>query len=248
MIKLERNFIPPFFTDENIAVLTHLYKTEGKHVWQNDSVKEACLTLGNRKCAYCEVVLNQKSTYMEVEHFKHKDDYPDEVIQWDNLLPSCRHCNGTKSDHDVVAEPIINPCVDNPSDHIYLKAYRIKGKSSLGDMTVDALNLNDLEHYVTERCKVGTFIEEQIEKAVKKLSNYSAVPNPARKRELNKVIKALLNQCQKSALFSAVSSTMLHSNEEYEMVRLEMITYGIWTEQFEELHQSSLVLILSTSK
>lgn len=248
MIKLERNFNPDFFTDQNVLSLTLLYQTNGKHVWQHDDVKNACLQLSNNKCAYCEVELNNKSTYLEVDHFKHKDKYPDDVIKWENLLPSCRHCNGTKKDHDVEAEPIINPCNDVPSQHLYLKAYRIKGKTPLGEMTEDVLNLNDAEHYVIERCKVGTLIHEKIEESESKFINYSLNPIPARKREVNKVMRALLNQCQKNALFSAVSATTLHESNEYNELRLKMIASGIWSEQFETQHQSSLALKLSTTK
>lgn len=248
MIKVERNFTPVFFRPTRVAELTQLYKSNNTHVWQNQNVKEACLMLGNNKCAYCEVILNQKSTYLEIDHFKHKDYYPDDVIEWNNLLPSCRHCNGTKSDHDVVVEPIINPAVDNPADYIYLKAYRLKGRNPLGVMTVEVLNLNDSEHYVMERCKVGTFIEESIEKAEEKLKNYLDSPIPARKRELNKIIRSLLNQCQKSALFSAVSSATLHDSKEYATIRSTMEALDIWSEQFEGLHQNSLALRLPTSK
>lgn len=248
MIKIERNFTPVFFQPAHVAELTKLYKSNNTHVWQNQDVKDACLALGNNKCAYCEVILNQKSTYLEIDHFKHKDDYPDDVIEWNNLLPACRHCNGTKNTHDVVAEPIINPAVNNPADYVYLKAYRLKGKNPLGVMTIDVLNLNDSEHYVTERCKVGTFIEENIEKAERKLQSYLDSPIPARKRELNKIIRALLNQCQKNALFSAVSSATLHDSEEYASIRSAMEGLGIWSEQFEELHQNSLALRLPTSK
>ena len=248
MIKIERNFTPLFFTPGNVAALTYAYKNHKTHVWQNKEVKDACLTLGNNKCAYCEVILNQKSTYLEIDHFKHKDDYPDEVIEWNNLLPACRHCNGTKSDHDVEQEPIINPALNNPVTHIYLKAYRLKGRDSLGDKTIEVLNLNDSEHYVTERCKVGNFIEEKIEEAEKKLQKYLESPIPARKRELNRILGALLRQCQKNSLFSAVSSTTLHESDEYASIRSEMIACEIWTPQYEELHQNSLALRLHTSK
>ncbi|MFE0587959.1 HNH endonuclease [Pantoea vagans] len=220
------------------------YKANNNHVWQHQDVKDACLDLSGKKCAYCEVILNQKITYLEIDHFKHKDKNPDDVIQWENLLPSCRHCNGTKGDHDVVLEPIINHAINNPADHLYLKAFRLKGKDRLGEMTVDALNLNDSEHFVTERCKVGTFVAENIEVADEKLRNFIASPIPARKTALNKVIKALLNQCQKNALFCAVSSATLHDSEEYASVRSMMIAHDIWTTQFEELHLLSLKLRL----
>lgn len=248
MIKIERNFTPLFFTPVNVDVLTNAFKKNDTHVWQHKDVKEACLTIGNKKCAYCEVILNQKSTYLEIDHFKDKNDYPDEVIQWENLLPACRYCNDTKSDHDVVNEPIINPAVDNPYEHVYLKAYRLKGRDPLGEMTIEVLNLNDSEHFVTERCKVGSFIEEKIEEAEIKLQNYIFSPIAARKRELNKIIKALLNQCQRNALFSAVSATSLHESGEYAGIRTEMIRQNIWTMHFENLHQNSLSLRLAISK
>lgn len=248
MIKIERNFTPVFFTPAHVAALTNAFKTSKAHVWQHKDVKEACLTLGNNKCAYCEVILNQKSTYLEIDHFRHKDYYPNEVIEWNNLLPSCRHCNGTKNDHDVVAEPIINPGVHNPAEHVYLKAYRLKGIDSLGEMTIEVLNLNDSEHYVIERCKVGSFIEEKIEEAEMKLQNFISSPIPARKRELNKVMRALMKQCQKDALFSAVSATSLHESEEYADIRNKMISHNIWSQQYESLHQNSLSLRLPVSK
>ena len=79
--------------------------------------------MSNQKCAYCEGRLDLKSDYMEVEHFRDKKDYPNDVLIWENLLPSCKHCNGNKSSHDVVSEPIINPFVDVPREHIFLKSY-----------------------------------------------------------------------------------------------------------------------------
>lgn len=248
MIKLDRNFTPEFFSPENVENLTLHFKNTRAHVWQHQSVKDACLELGNNKCAFCEVILNQKSTYLEIEHFKDKDSYPDDVIQWENLLPACRHCNGTKGTHDVVEEPIINPTVHHPADHLFFKAYRIKGKTALGTMTEDVLNLNDSEHYVIERCRVGTFISEQLEEADKKFENYLNNPIPARKREVTKIARALLNQCQKSALFSAVSATVLHQSSEYISLRKNMTQNGIWTGQLEELHQSSLLLCLPSSR
>lgn len=248
MIRIVRNFTPLFFTPDNVAALTDAFKKHNTHVWQHKEVKEACLTIGNNKCAYCEVVLNQKSTYLEIDHFRDKSDYPDEVIQWENLLPACRHCNGTKSDHDVADEPIINPAADNPADHIYLKAYRLRGRDPLGEMTIEVLNLNDSEHFVTERCKVGCFIEEKIEEAEKKLQNYISFSNSARRRELNKVMRALLKQCQKNALFSAVSATSLHESEEYACIRNTMIEHNIWTPQYESLHLDSLSLRLPVSR
>ena len=39
----------------------------------------------------------------EVKEFDPKSIYPDLVVAWDNLLPSCPHCNKEKSSHDTGA-------------------------------------------------------------------------------------------------------------------------------------------------
>lgn len=60
----------------------------------------------------------------DVDHFKPKSIYPDLVVKWENLLPSCPHCNKEKSSHDTGAEPIVNPSEDDPREFFYLKDYR----------------------------------------------------------------------------------------------------------------------------
>lgn len=248
MIKLDRNFTPVFFNPSNVQKLTEKFKTQGSHVWQSQDVKNACLKLGNNKCAFCEVILDQKSTYMEVEHFQHKDHYPDNVIEWNNLLPSCRHCNGSKGTHDVVKEPIINPCIDKPAEHFYMKGYRLKGKTPLGVMTEEVLDINNITHYVTERCRVGTFISESIEEAEIKYERYKENPIPQRLREVRKVLRILLLECQNTALFSAVSATVLHDTAEYATLKEKMLSDSSWTVQLDELHHNSLQLKLPTTK
>lgn len=119
--------------------------------------------MSNQKCAYCEGRLDLKSDYMEVEHFRDKKDYPNDVLIWENLLPSCKHCNGNKSSHDVVSEPIINPFVDVPREHIFLKSYLYKPKDELGKSTIYVLDLNDCTRLVIARCTLGTEINKRLE-------------------------------------------------------------------------------------
>lgn len=70
---------------------------------------------------------------MKVEHFEDKFDYPDKVMVWENLLPSCKKCNSSKNTHDVIAAPIINPFIDEPKNELYFRLYHIKGKSPKGE-------------------------------------------------------------------------------------------------------------------
>ena len=37
---------------------------------------------------------------MEVEHFEDKKNNPNKVIEWENFLPSCKRCNGSKFTQD----------------------------------------------------------------------------------------------------------------------------------------------------
>lgn len=242
MIKLERNFIPEFFSRENISELTDKFKRDGTPVWHHPEVKAACLALGHGKCAFCEVKLEEASTYNEVEHFKDKKTYPDDVIQWVNLLPSCRHCNGSKLSHDVVLHPIINPCNDMPSDNLYMIGYRIKGRTSLGDMTVSTLNFNHREHKFIPRCKAGYIILDSLEDALDKLEWYLQAPSIRRKNILQNMVEAILDECQKTAQFSAVSATVLHDSDDYDRLRTDMQFHDLWTDYMQELHIDSQAL------
>ncbi|MCU6671396.1 hypothetical protein M8013_22000 [Enterobacteriaceae bacterium H4N4] len=245
MIKLERNFTPEFFTREDLDSLTNQFKKEGTTVWHHHEVKSACLKLSDGKCAFCEVKLEEASTYNEVEHFKDKKTFPDDVIQWENLLPSCRHCNGSKQRHNVVLEPIINPCNDLPSEHLYMRGYRIKGKTTLGEMTVNVLNFNHKDHKFIPRCKAGDVIERSIDNAIEKLEWFMDRQDVRRKNIFLNYVEALLGECQKDSPFSAVSATTLHNSDDYKLLKGVMEVQGIWTDYMQTLHDDSLGLILA---
>lgn len=248
MIKLERNFTPEFFVREDLAALTNEFKVHDKSVWHHPEVKAACLKLSNGKCAFCEVKLEEASTYNEVEHFKDKKTYPDDVIKWENLLPSCRHCNGSKQRHDVVAHPIINPCLDIPSEHLFMRGYRIKGRTSLGEETVDTLNFNHREHKFIPRCKAGEVIDQGIDDTLEKLGDYLQNPLTRRKNKLMNMVEAVLGECQKTAPHAAVSATVLHSSEDYAKLKETLIALSLWTDYMHKLHEDSLVFVLSGNR
>ena len=90
MIKLQREPKPEFLTKEKVSDLTAHFKANPKvTVWKHEEIGKILLKSSTNKCAYCECVLQIEDSYMQVEHFKDKDTYPDDVINWDNLLPSC---------------------------------------------------------------------------------------------------------------------------------------------------------------
>ncbi|HEM7578019.1 TPA: hypothetical protein U2J86_005071 [Serratia marcescens] len=248
MIKLERNFTPDFFIRMDLQSLTQEFKDNGTAVWHHQEVKAACLKLSDGKCAFCEVKLDEGSTYNEVEHFKDKNKFPDDVIRWENLLPSCRHCNGSKQRHNVVLNPIINPCNDLPPEHLYMVGYRIKGKTDLGITTVDVLNFNHREHKFIPRCKAGEIIDSSIDDAIEKLNCFIEHPSTRRKNILMNLVEAILDECQKKSPFSAVSATMLHRSAEYAHLKVTMQANDLWTDYMQELHDESLKLTLPSTR
>ncbi|OQY54394.1 MAG: hypothetical protein DRR08_10845 [Candidatus Parabeggiatoa sp. nov. 2] len=88
-------------TDDVVQELTTCYVTNGTSVWKKPYIIRALLKMSSDKCCYCECNVTEESNYLEVEHFQPKSLYPDKVVVWDNLLPSCKRCNGTKRDHDT---------------------------------------------------------------------------------------------------------------------------------------------------
>ena len=54
-------------------------------------------------CSYCEMKLDAT---LDVEHVQPKKHHPDLRLEWNNFLLACKNCNSTKSDKDVVLDPI----------------------------------------------------------------------------------------------------------------------------------------------
>jgi hypothetical protein len=244
MIKLERISTPVKLTPAFVATQTAEFIANETNVWNVDWLKESLLELSNGKCAYCECDLKEESKYMEVEHFEDKANNPNKVLDWDNLLPSCKRCNGSKSTHDVISEPIVNPFIDTPSTHLTLRLYRFKSKDVKGKTTIDVVDLNHTERAVKKRFEVGEQLEKTIDKAVERLELYEANPITQRRNKLLSIVEDILLECQKESIYSATCSTILHSSDLYLDIRQKMQTHGIWTNEHETLHNESAKLVI----
>ena len=114
--------------------------------YRHKSIQNALFTSSHHKCAFCECKPGE-SSHIEVEHFEPKSLYPALAFEWDNLLPSCRKCNETKSDFDTHTNPIINPAIENPEELLTYTFLRIKplagsGQEHKAQQTIDVCNLN----------------------------------------------------------------------------------------------------------
>ena len=234
MIKLTRKHTPIKMTPTFVKEKTEEYKMSKKSVWNIDWLKASLMELSNGKCSYCECSLNKESNYMEVEHFEDKHQYPDKVMDWNNLLPSCKHCNGHKSTHDVRKEPIVNPFLNNPNEHLFFQYYRYKAKDVIGENTISVLDLNDGERRLVDtRFEIGNALQETIEEQLEKFYSYKDNPTISKKNKLVGAVVNIMRQCLPEQEYSALCSTVLHSCVEYNKLKTNLLENGLWTNEMD---------------
>ena len=169
MIKIKRTSKPEALTEDVQIQLTNIFKKDKtKTVWNKKYIKDGLLKMSSNKCCYCEELIGDGCSEMHVEHYHDKDTYPEEVVAWENLLPSCAHCNKKKSKHDTYKEPIVDPTKDDPKKFFYMKSYRYfsydKNPDSLGKVSIAVLGINDTEEKVKLRFVIGNKLNEEIDK------------------------------------------------------------------------------------
>lgn len=237
MIKINKKDRPTELTDDIVDSLTREFIKTKKPVWKQKYIEQALLESSFSKCCYCEIKLNIEAKYMEVEHYYDKNHFPERVVDWDNLLPSCKRCNGKKSDHDTSVEPIVNPAITNPKDHFYSRSYRYEAKTEIASTTIDLLGLNDTDKLVYARFQVGAQVHNLIDILHDKLSDYiNDVRKPTIKR--NKVVtitKGIMNEALPSAQFCAITATELVHSEKFNKVISELKSLNLWDDDMEEM-------------
>ena len=182
-------------------------------------------------------------------NFLDKKNNPQKVILWENLLPSCKRCNGKKSTHNVITEPIINPYEDIPSEHLKLKNYRFaKLKDSIkGENSIEILDLNNYERLILPRFEIGNKLQDTILLANEKLNNYLDNKTVRNKNKIVGVIEEILKECQCNSIYSATTSTILLNDENFNEIMLKMKEESIWDSDIEELYLKAKNLILGYS-
>ncbi len=241
MIKLNPVPRPSALTDEVVAQLTQEFITEGKTVWKGNGIEEALLEMSNNKCCYCECHIDEESKYLEVEHFQHKNKYKDLVLLWSNLLPSCKRCNTTKGSHDVLAEPIINPTLDNPKEHLYFRAYRIRPKSPLGDKTIEVINLNNRKRLVKPRFDLGDKLIEELGVLLELSIDYDngTSISTRRKNIITNKLERLMTEATPSSEYAATAATYMLIDDSYIKIKQIFQKHQLWTEEFQNLEQQA---------
>jgi uncharacterized protein (TIGR02646 family) len=247
MIKLDLLPKPEQLTDELVRTKTLEFKADTtKNVWNIPWLKNAIAGLAYGKCCYSEIRLGEESNYMEVEHFFPKKLYPDKVMQWGNLLPSCKKCNTTKGNHDTRNEPIVNPFIDNPKDYFYIDGgfYRVKDASLKGKRTLDKLGLNDISHFVKPRRIVSEIITRD-------LSVYKVGTVLAKNDALSKCLtglKGLMGKGNRKEKYAALYSTIILEDDNFKAIETYLKENNLWDEELNSLKQELEFCALPTPK
>lgn len=245
MIKLDLPPCPIELTPDIQHQLTDTYKSTEKAVWKKGYIENALLAMTNNKCAYSEQLLNQESAYMEIDHFKCKKIYPDDVVTWGNLLPSCKKCNSTKGEHDVIVIPIVNPLVEQPRDFLYVKCFRYYHRNTKGKATIDVLALNDNEHFANPRARIALQIADDIETRFDDLVLAHQMKNAMQVRKSIGKIKSLLTECTPRYPYSAIISTyILYEFDTYDQLETFLKNNNYWDQELENLKNDLLSIAL----
>lgn len=104
----------------------------------------------SHKCAYCEIrepeLGGAKSFH--IDHYRPKKIFPDLINSYENLIYSCRNCNGYKSHYwqnyfdMLLGKIIVNPRKDKIENHIDSSNHNWNGITSQGKWTVKKLRLD----------------------------------------------------------------------------------------------------------
>lgn len=165
-------------------------------VYGHEDVRQILKSAQRWKCCFCESKIEDVS-YGEVEHFRPKAAWRQSkdaklkrpgyywlAYTWDNLLWSCKMCNGSyKKNLFPLEDPAVRNCVGrtvanetpllidpsacNPRDHIRFKLDKAVGITGVGRVTIDSLGLNreKLVESRRERLQYLVAVWENIEMA-----------------------------------------------------------------------------------
>lgn len=247
MRRLARGPAPLVLTTTFVTNGIARFKLDGSSVWNVDEIKTALSVLSGNKCAYCELPLGEGAAYLEVEHFLAKTHHPDRVLEWGNLLPACRRCNGKKSDWDVAitGQMMVDPVRMNPQMHIQMdEAYRPIGLTLEGQNTIVEIALDDIHRLGVMRYKLGETFKRKLEE-LHDLYTITLSGTTRQRRAAIRKIKGALEKCSPDQPFSAVSATVLMRSTNYAALKAAMLGAGDWDAELQayDLSASGAALV-----
>ncbi len=237
MIKLNLPDKPDKLTDQLITDLTNNFLLDSSDVWNKSFIRKSVLEFSYNKCCYTECKLDVESKYMEIDHFFPKKHFPNDVLKWGNLLPSCKKSNTTKGELNTELHPIINPTFDDPKDHLKIKGFRFYEKTEIGRRTIDYTALNDRKHFVNKRYEIGIKIIEILEDINQNLNDLilDIVSNHQKITRLVNKYKNLLKESDRTSEYSATSATTILSESNNQLIINSLKENDFWDNELEQL-------------
>jgi uncharacterized protein (TIGR02646 family) len=237
MIKLERQPEPQVMIDNKIQWQNDLQNAITKYgsykeipekekqklilFYRNDAVKNGLIKSSFGKCAFCECIPSEGGN-IEIEHFKPKSKYPELTFEWDNFLPSCRKCNGSKDSHDTGAEPIINPYDIDPKNAFYFNDIEIKafnnGMQQLAEKTIEVCSLNTVRLWKPRADILISLriFSRSIEEATEELTNADTDRKKAhRVKKLREALETIEMLTDSSERYSSFCCSFLEKSDIY---------------------------------
>jgi len=237
MIKINDLSKPEQLTDEVIKKKTQEFLDSGKKkvVWRNKYITDRLKEMSKGKCCYCECKLGSENNDLHVDHFHHKDGYPDEVVLWENLLPACNRCNSKKGKHDTCKEPIVNPRYDDPCEHLQIYQSWYSHKTKMGKITWKLLGLNDTK-ILSKRHKISDYAIESFQRNLELAEEICKreTPDSTKLADLRNGIINLLQEAQCDYEYSATVATSILGHPDYSKLKDYLVRLDLW-ESIEDL-------------
>ena len=243
MIKLNLPQEPPELTAQK-ARLTAEYREKKKTVWSEgavgETIKRVLCEMTHNKCAYSEAPLETNGSVMHIEHFYPKSIYPERVVEWGNLLPTCATCNAGKGALDVGKTPIVNPLRDDPKDFLYVEGFRYRAcdQKGVGQRTIDVLRLNNLAQFGVPRFKAAQYIVEAIERVLRQADGIADYL-------LRGEVLQLMGEAGPSHPYAAVIAThLLYEHDGLAKLETLLRDRGAWDEHLAAAKQTLVSIAL----
>lgn len=167
--------------------------------WRHHQIKDSVSKETSDRCAYCDSEM--KSVHFgHIEHIVPRSAVPEKVVEWENLTLACEQCNNAKSDYYSQVAPIINPYLDEPSEHLIFLGDMVVARptSDRGIVTVQKLGL--LRKDLTESRK------SRIQAVLSLVRNWSTASDPEIKQTLLEII---IDDYQNGAYKNSVRAVLL---------------------------------------
>jgi uncharacterized protein (TIGR02646 family) len=247
MIKLEREAEPQGMIDNKLQWQSDLQSAISKYgsyknipekekqklisFYRNNAVKDGLIKSSFGKCAFCECIPSEGGN-IEIEHFKPKSKYPELTFEWNNFLPSCRKCNGSKDSHDTGLEPIINPYDIDPKDAFYFNDIEIKATNNstkqLAQKTIEVCGLNTVRLW-KPRAEILISLRifsRSIEEAIEELVDADTERKKGnRVKKLREAIATIELLTESSEKYSRFCINFLENSEAYIKAK-QLISYA----------------------